>query len=155
MKKRDYKTLAWVIAAEGHIGFNHNRNSYCPVMEVGNAKEEFILKVQKMVGLGNIYSWEDRRFDGRYSNWRLTNMKDIRQILVNIFPYLPIKYQVANHIINFCTSRMSKKEDGRKHRNYTDYELYCVNRVKELNKRRKPVVDRANKLLYGITNEQD
>ena len=138
--EKDWELLAWVIAAEGSIGFK-TYNRLMPMVGVGNSKMEFIEALMaKFPNLGSIYSSQKgikstklsrgKPFQWEMHEWSLTTQSEVLEVMKHIIPYLPLKQERARCVRDFCELRLQHPAAP-----YTEEEVSLAWRVKELNRK--------------------
>ena len=123
---------AWVIAAEGCITLTIHKYSQGPAyyeswISVGQKTEnkQFVIEFKKIVGVGKIYKC------GKNTIWSINKFEYIKYVLENILPYLPIKRQQAESLLEYVNSRISRP---RHKAPYTQREREIAEEIRELNK---------------------
>jgi hypothetical protein len=140
---KDWNLISWCLALEGSIELRQqtHRGTYTPTLKLYNTNESLVYKFKDLVGLGNIYKhsyYDNPKFKQSYI-WRLQRIDDVKCVLENIIPYLPIKKEQAILLLEYVNLRLSKKDKWFKWYNngssYSDREDEMFWEMKELNRR--------------------
>ena len=129
--KAKYGYLAGIIDGEGCItigrGFRPNGTiNYNAIIAVTNTNKDVIVWIQRNFGGGFYLSkGNDARCKPSY-RWRLFKKESIELILLAILPYLIIKKQQAQILLNFV--RLPRNDDVQKRQELSE-------RIMKLNKR--------------------
>ena len=86
-----------------------------------------------------LLEWLENKFggkiyhrNGKVDRWQCTNQLDIYNFLTVVRPYMMLKCDVADLMIEYCESRMSNEA----HTPLSDRELECITKIKYLNETR-------------------
>jgi len=121
--------IAWSIAWDGYITIqcrnSNNVRKYQPVVAVSNTDLVLLSRFQKMAGIGNI-----THCGNRY-DWRISNLTDVYNLLIEIIPYLPAKEKRAELFLAFCESRLNSRAlEDPGHSYYTQKEIAIAERFR-------------------------
>lgn len=137
------QAVAWTIAAEGSItiGLTHSKGRiyYYPVIEVVTTNKDFINQFWELAGYYGSANYGVEARNPRHKDnyrWGITKVSEALCFLLEIRPYLPIKLEQANLVIEFCQRRL-KRWKQRNNLEERDYEI--VNEIRKLNKRGRDV----------------
>lgn len=104
-----------------------------PKIAVTNTDRKLLEKIQKLTGLGKIYS-AGRPQSPRHKQayyWTIIGIDKVLSFCEEILPYLPSKRGVAKCLIEWTKSRTSKKKIAP----YSEREIELVEEIRKLNKR--------------------
>ncbi len=112
------KIIAWVIACEGSVSLHKvDRNrcgnwQYQPTISVDNTSKVLLNKWKKIVGkIGGFYT--HRKYHNTWKDchhWKLSKLADLKVLLKEIIPYLPIKRKQAKLLLEFVCDRLKGRQ---------------------------------------------
>lgn len=106
---------------------------FFPLVVITNSSKDLIENVRDIIGFGRIY------FRKESSRWRklyqlkIQDMKNIIGFLEGILPFLILKKEQAEILINFCRSRINLYRGRGRKAPYTEEEFSWYEQVRKLN----------------------
>lgn len=132
------EAVAWTIAAEGTISVGRTGKYYYPIVQVTNTSKDFIDKFLDMVDFGTVCKATKRHKNPNYKEchiWAVRNLADCLSLLKQILPFLPIKIEQAELVIELCESRLENFHRIGRDNLFDRRDIEIVDRIHELNKR--------------------
>jgi len=153
MNKKETAWLAGFIDGEGYIGITRQRKKetsrqaaslrYHPYLIIANSNYNILVFIKKLLGDGYIYEVQRKKSKLTHNNekpgfqYKLTKMNKLGCLLNTLRPYLHLKQQQCDLLLNFINIRKSAKCIYGPYRGATSYtieeEIYQKLRI--LNKR--------------------
>ncbi len=154
--KASEKEIAWLagfIDGEGYIGIERQRKKetnkqsasllYHPYLIIANSNYNVLEFIKKCIGYGHIYEVKRKKSKSHHKNekpgfqYKLTKMDKLGPLLDTLRPYLHLKQQQCDLLLNFINLRKNAKRIYGPYRGVTSYtieeEIYQKLRI--LNKR--------------------
>lgn len=125
--------LAGFVDGEGYIGITHQTKKetssssasdiYHPLLIITNTNKEALEYIQRITAVGAVYSGKLPKNNEKPSyQYKISKRDDILAILGLILPYLKIKKQQGNLLVEFIERRKKIKPiTGRGHRGASSY----------------------------------
>jgi len=133
--------LAGLIDGEGCITICFRREflNLEPRISIVNTSGDIIKWARDVLGCGKISHRAQHNLNRKDSYClTITGNKNIKEILLEIIPYLKIKKHIASLVLEFCNYRSNLKgRKGSGKRKYTEKEINLAKQVRALNKRGK------------------
>lgn len=113
--------IAGLVDGEGSIGIINrmvsNRAYLDPYIHISNCNKEILEQVKESLGVGNVYK-EGRQTTGHRDAYlyACSSRATIETALTKLLPYLVIKKQLAEIVLEFVSNRIP-------HTSYTQHEL--------------------------------
>lgn len=154
MKEKEIAWLSGFIDGEGYIGIERQRKKettkqaasllYHPYLIIANSNCIILEYIKKYIGYGYIYEVHRKKSKSNHNNekpgfqYKLTKMDKLESILNTLRPYLHLKQQQCDLLLNFINLRKNAKRIYGPYRGYTSFssleeEIYQKLRI--LNKR--------------------
>lgn len=133
MKKEDLIWLAGIIDGEGYLGMIWHKREYGshfqiqPQIIIGLTDKKAIEIIDKIFP-ATLYEREEKGNQKKSWVYQLRKREKILELLRIIKPYLRIKIQQADLLIEFCKNR-------KHHKGYSEREKEIYNQLRILNKR--------------------
>jgi len=133
MNRIEAAYLAGLIDGEGTVSITKQKQykrklfALRPWLIVSNTNAPLILFLKRNYG-GSIHRQKQRGNSKPELRWQVLEQKEIKNILVRVFPYLRIKKVRAKLLLRFLISREKRKP-------YSKRELAIFEKIKYLNRR--------------------
>jgi hypothetical protein len=138
ISETDLAYLAGLIDGEGYVGVRESNNrkrgyQLSPIVEISGTNFPFLLKVREKIGAGHIRTYDSKNRKWKSSvKFQICRLIDIVALLNRLLPYLILKKQQAELLIQFCNSRLKTPLRGN---SYSEEEINIFYKLKELNRK--------------------
>ena len=133
------EAVAWTVAAEGTISVGKSSGKYhYPYVQVTNTSKDFIDKFLEMVDYGNVCFATKIPKNPNHKQayiWSVRSLAGCLNLLEQILPFLPIKIEQAELVIELCESRLKDFHKIGRDNLFSIREIEIVDRIHILNKR--------------------
>lgn len=125
--------IAGIVDGEGCINFNAFDNAPVPQLQIANTDERLITYLREKLATLNVYYWKKPQTETQKIVYHMcvANCASIQALLEQIVPYMVIKKERAELMMQFTSSRVgvSVKDP------YTVNPRPIISKIKQLNKR--------------------